>query len=216
MTRDPIRRSAAARRSRQVNRYASLRSGTVALTGIAVLVGPLRRRVGKALGLPRFAHHDHTPANDELVAKQICARLDPVTDALHLLPVQVTVANHVATLHGDVHQLSEAGVIEEAAASSRGIEGVVSHLQAASKRNGSQRHCVSCLRRHEPEGARPQPTTQRCARSLPSSSNTFRWLIGPGSWSTFPQTSGASPGHRVDAESPSRCWPTTSTPLSIQ
>ncbi len=54
-----------------------------------------------------------------------------MTDELRLPPVHVTVADHVATLHGEVRELSEANVIEDAVASTAGIEGVVSHLDLA-------------------------------------------------------------------------------------
>lgn len=120
--------SRAGARSRRVRRSASLGLGTAVVAGVAIAVGPVRRRLSHSLAWSHFQHRRLAPVSDVTVVDRVRMRLDPVTDELRLPPVRVTVANHIATLHGQVRETSEASVIEDAVASTEGVEGVISHL----------------------------------------------------------------------------------------
>ena len=113
--------------------------------GVAVALRPLRRRgrsgaawtarhfrdlQGRARG-ERYrlsGHHPDPAVSDDILADRVRSELGPVTKRLDLPHVHVMVENHVVTLHGDVATADDAYVLEEAAAATSGVQGVISLL----------------------------------------------------------------------------------------
>jgi hypothetical protein len=75
-------------------------------------------------------HPDGQPReNDTLLTERVSERLDAVTDELELPPVTVSVDHGVAVIDGDVSEGAEADLIQEAAAATPGVGGVVADLR---------------------------------------------------------------------------------------
>ena len=69
--------------------------------------------------------------SDDILADRIRSSIGPVEKALDLPHVHVIVEDHVAILHGDVPDPSDAHAIEHAIMGVSGVRGVESHLHTA-------------------------------------------------------------------------------------
>ena len=108
-------------------RTSGITFGALAAVGVAIVAGPLRRRLRETLPLLCLRGRGTAPGDDTLT-EEVRQRIDSVTAELNLPAFQVSVADGVATLHGDVRSLGEASVIEEAATAVSGVAGLVSHV----------------------------------------------------------------------------------------
>lgn len=128
MSRHILRRPTGADADQGLSKAQELAFGSVALTGIAVAVAPLRRRLCAAVP-QAFRKDSHgLSVSDDVLTERVRAQLKQVCDELHLPRVHAKVVRHVATLHGSVHRDSDADSIEAAAAAVSGVEGVIFHV----------------------------------------------------------------------------------------
>jgi hypothetical protein len=136
------------RLTKQVVKGAGLAAGVVGLiaasvpdSGLGRVVRSIGRRLDRdirylASSVPGITYRlegrrPDPNVNDDILADRIRSSIGPVEKALDLPHVHVMVEDHVAILHGDVPELSDAHAIEHAIMGVSGVRGVESHLHTA-------------------------------------------------------------------------------------
>jgi len=136
------------RLTKQVVKAAAMAAGVIGLVAATVPesgMGRVVRAVGRRLdrdirylasSVPGIAYRlegrrPDPDVSDDILADRIRSTIGPVEKALDVPRVHVIVEDHVAILHGDVPDLSDAHAIEHAIMGVSGVRGVESHLHTA-------------------------------------------------------------------------------------
>ena len=69
-----------------------------------------------------------TSVDDSILADRIRSTIGPLEKQLHSSPVNVTVENGIAVLHGDIESPEDVARIEAAVRGVAGVHGIRSHL----------------------------------------------------------------------------------------